>query len=385
MKRIFSLLLISAMLLSFAACNDVIENEKSTVSIDSNEASSIGASESTADKENAVERYLAKWRDSELEVVVSDTFNDGFFIGLVPEIERPDEEQKELMKAKLEQRTNNYVKANPIDSIEYTFDGVTYVLPFDRADIRETVKTYSFKNEDINVTYDISSMTPVAMLVCREMMEATIEKNLAESNIVVSSVDEAIDFVRQYCKENMGIDDFDDFDVMFVNSSYYPPSQRYYYMNLHKIVNGIMVSYIVASVTEHFGATLIRVWDYDKETAEFYTACAEYALSDEAQAQAEAALIRTAAKDESIVEIKDIQLWNTGNAEAAEYHDKNSDSYNYVYDYCGRVEYHDEFDKTGVDLQYTYTAVMADGTEKPGCNVVTVFIPVDWAEEFGEK
>ncbi len=397
MKRIFSTLLISAMLFSFAACSNASENDESLIPDGSDNASiaetaSAESIKSEADEENTVDRYLAKWRESELEVVVSDTFNDGFYIGLVPEIERPDEESKAVMKAKLKQRANDFVKANPIESVEYTFDGVKRILSFQKADIRETVKTYYFNSGGINVAYDFKTMTPVALLVFDGAMKPTIEKNLAESKKVVNSADEAVDCVKQYCRDAMKIDDIDDFDPSYVYTCEYykdPPFERYYSIELRKVIDGILVSHIVAEVKEHFGASFIRAWECDKETADFYTACARYALSDEVLAQAEAALIRTAAKDENIIQIKDIRLWNTGNAEDAERHNETTryseDIYDYAYDYCGRVQYYNEYDKTGVQLQYTYTAVMADGTEKPGCNVVTVFIPVDWAEEFGEK
>ena len=90
-----------------------------------------------------------------------------------------------------------------------------------------------------------------------------------------------------------------------------------------------------------------------------------------------------AAENPDIVEIKDIKQFNGGRRK--ERYSEYKKIHYPAYEEYGVVNYYEDLDKTGVDLCFEYTAVMNDGTEKRGINVVTVFIPIDWSEEFGEK
>ena len=118
---------------------------------------------------------------------------------------------------------------------------------------------------------------------------------------------------------------------------------------------------------------------------DFKDACIDYATARMTDDAALAAL-RNASNNTDVAEIRNIQRYYMG-TDAEGFYElvRGQTMTTYNYRMCGATSYSDALDKTEVYFYYSYTAVMKDGSEKQGCNVVSVFLPIDWAEVYGEK
>ena len=221
------------------------------------------------------------------------------------------------------------------------------------------------------------------MLAACENFSIKKRKPSDNAQKVFNNFDEALELAKKFISNNVGIvEDFDDYVFTYIQSFLSEPSITYGIV-FEKLINNIKVSKVICTVNEYFGICGFRTFNCEKDTMDFYSSCVEYATTPDAINAAKERLKIIAADNPDIVEIKDIKRFNNGRGKG--YYNELRKAYYPAYEEYGRVNYYEYLDKTGVDLCFEYTAVMNDGTEKRGINVVTVFIPIDWAEEFGEK
>ncbi len=118
----------------------------------------------------------------------------------------------------------------------------------------------------------------------------------------------------------------------------------------------------------------------DKDGLDFFDSCIDYATEVMSEDKALTALQNAANSKTEIASIRNVSLCSDST------NDTTGDDFQcFPLEKYGNIEHNYAVDKTAVSFYYSYTAVMKDGSEKQGCNVVSVFLPIDWAEVYGEK
>lgn len=335
--------------------------------------------------------YLSEWSGKELEVRVADVMNDSAVIGLPSEIyvHYPYDDERAIARRKaveerFEKRFNEYYKDRDVqDTITVDIFGETMTL--------ERKKTFSetcLSEKKRDISYETHPFggyiryTKDGMLAACENYSIKKHKPSDNAQKVFNNFDEALELAKKFISDNVEI--VEDFDKYTFSKIYmFDVDPLIYGITFEKRLNGIKVSTVNCLINEYIGICGFRTFNCEKDTMDFYSSCVEYATTPDAINAAKERLKIIAADNPDIVEIKDIKRFNNGRGKG--YYDEHRKAYYPAYEEYGRVNYYEYLDKTGVDLCFEYTAVMNDGTEKRGINVVTVFIPIDWAEEFGEK
>lgn len=338
--------------------------------------------------------YLSEWSNKKLEVRVGSGVNDPTVMMLPSEIyttnyayhDEREIARRKAIKERYERRFNEYYKDRDLPNI-ITVDvlGETINLKRDTefypSLVSETKRDVSYHNSDGGHIRYTKDGIIAALRIDRSLSEAKkIDDNTQK---VFNNFDEALECAKEFISKNVEIvEDFDAYTFTGVDSFQNDPTITYGIV-FRKHINGIMVSRIYCTVNEYFGVCGFLTFDCEKDTMDFHISCAEYATTPEIIDAAKERLKMIAAENPDIVEIKDIKQFNGGRRK--ERYSEYEKVHYPAYEEYGVVNYYEDLDKTGVDLCFEYTAVMNDGTEKRGINVVTVFIPIDWAEEFGEK
>ncbi len=392
MKRIISIILLTTMLISMAAC-EWVELETSDVDEASGaesveiESSSV---ESTDDEQSDAEQsepyvyiprdYLSEWADGECEAYVHSPFNCGTFgFGMDEKLVISYEEKRKLEKELLDRRNTAFFETLDVHETK-EWDGITMSLSGATAFQENRRVTYEAPGDEVKVTYNAFSGKPISISYSDDYVEAESKRRKEQEVKIVSSSEEAIKYMKAYVRDDFDVgDDIDLYDHSF-HTSYY---NNRYNIEFYLTIKGIRVLYGSAQVDEYFGVTQFFC-GYTKESVNFYTSCVEYAISEKGWAAVVAALERKAAENHDIVEIKDISPSNMAGRGCAS-DEKESFLTAKPNDNYGGMEYFYHLDKTAVIVSCKYTVVMKDGTEKRGLNTVAVLVPIDWAEEFGEK
>ena len=337
--------------------------------------------------------YLSEWSNKKLEVRVSSGVNDPTVIMLPSEIyttnyDYYDEREiarKKAIEDRLERRFNEYYEDRDLsDSIVVNIFGEAMTLKRNKSCV---VAFLSENKRDIS--YDSSNGAHIrytkdgVIAAAQSDISLLYAKPKENAQKIFNSFDEALECAREFISKNIEIvEDFDAYTFTGVDSYQNDPTITYGIV-FKKHINGIKVSTIHCTINEYFGVCGFLTFNCEKDTMDFHISCAEYATTPDVINASKERLKMIAAENPDIVEIKDIKQFNGGRSK--ERYSEYKKIHYPAYEEYGVVNYYEDLDKTGVDLYFEYTAVMADGTDKPGINYVTVFIPIDWAEEFGEK
>lgn len=335
--------------------------------------------------------YLSEWAENEFEVRVTDVMYDTAVVGLPSEVHVSypygDERQAALEKEvreRYERRFNAYYgKSDVPDTIEIDVFGTTMTLEREKVFygtcISEKKRDILYKTTGAGGRIQYTKDGSIAACENYSLWKSKPDENGQKA---FNNFDEALECAKKFMSENVEIvDDFENYT--FTRILAYDKNPTIYAFVFAKHVNNIKVSEVICYVNEYAGVCGFRTNNCDKDTRDFYLSCVKYATSPEALRAVTERLEKSAEENPEFVAIKDVELLNCGRDE--EWYDEYRDAHYPAYKEYGRVSYYEYLDKTGVDIYCKYTAVMADGTEKSGINLVTVFIPIDWAEEFGEK
>lgn len=230
-----------------------------------------------------------------------------------------------------------------------------------------------------SVEYDMTTGKLTSFYIYESYIKPLRDEKMKKGEKFVSDANEALMFAKEVIASHLDISEYE--PVLLQHDM----SSSRYVFRMRKSVNGISVVTLGVTIDEYVGVRSLFL--VDNTTLELYTACAEYATSPEIQHEAIEQLKSRVYKNPDIAEIKNIELYNAtipSNIPLDYISDKDC-FYMYPSDYCGLVIYSKDEDKTIVSLHYKFTAVMKDGSELEGRNGVEVYIPIDWAAEFGEK
>lgn len=281
----------------------------------------------------------------------------------------------------LEKRAAAYAEKHPApSSIQYQVEGQTQTLEFEKVRcIVPPIKEYCFENEYIWVDYNPETMDMTSFFHCIYKdgpVDEVIRRNKENNFKIVSTHNEAIEYAKVQLTDTYGIN-LDEYVVIDA----YLSTPDSYIIKFEQIYREIHISIILVEVDMYYGITLLSAQADQSGVIDLYKACVDYATTEKAREQSVQKLIDDAKKDEQIVEIKNVQPLDCGFTGYID--EKGNQSHHYPT--YGSITYIKEIDRLAVALYYSYTAVMKDGSEKQGANVVDVIIPIDWAEVYGDE
>lgn len=378
MKRITTFFVLLALLFSLFSCSENTENGEHSVDAVSGEYN--GSSEGSksvffGDIEVPV--------DAEYQILVSDKLNSDVYFSLP--FQRADltgDELDKIQKIRRERRTE-YAKSlyPPTSSVSCSpIDGQSDSLQYSRAFMIGSDTLYRYNSDDDN----ISASRYADSEELRSYSNYLLKRQKGGDSLIVSNIDEAIEYAFDFAKNELGLYKADEYEIYRVQFFPYEDGHSIYDVQFIRMHKGILTDIAVFYVNDTCGV-VGWVNNGGQKRLDFKDACIDYATARMTDDAALAAL-RNASNNTDVAEIRNIQRYYIG-TDAEGFYElvRGQTMTTYNHRMCGATYYSEALDKTEVYFYYSYTAVMKDGSEKQGCNVVSVFLPIDWAEVYGEK
>ena len=368
MKRSTILLVILALLFSLFSCSENTENGEHSVDAVSGEYN--GSSE---DSKSVFFGDIEVPGDAECPILVSGTFNLGddcvCFSSQVHEISYDDEEK--IKNRRFAKITEKYP---PQDEMQFSFNGISENVPFSKGMLIDYSSVYFYENENVSLSYFARSSALRSYHILNEKLWNTDGKRVVNSN------ENAIEYAMKFMQEKMDIYKLDEYKPTQISRVKYTSINSYSYdIQFVRLYKGLLTSLIIISITEQ-GYVSACICYIDKEELDFLDRCIDYATELMSDEKALTALQSAASSKPEIASIRNVSLYNFSSGDMVL-----DDFQKFSIEQYGIIEHNFALDKTEVCFYYSYTAVMKDGSEKQGFNVISVFLPIDWAEVYGEK
>ena len=351
MKRIATFSVLLALLFSLFSCSENTENGEHSVDAVSGEYN--GSSEGSksvffGDIEVPV--------DAEYQILVSDTFNI-------------DDETEAINNRRIAKYMDEHP---PQNEMRFELNDISETVSFSKVLLLDNIPIYSYKNEDVSISCFAKSSS------LRSFHIPNVWNPDAER--VINSIEDAVEYALKFMRERMNVYKLDEYKPFFVSRGTYTPTNSYVYtLQFLRLYKGIFTSSIMVSINEQ-GYVSFWLLSADKDGLDFFDSCIDYATEVMSEDKALTALQNAANSKTEIASIRNVSLYSDST------NDTTGDDFQcFPLEKYGNIEHNYAVDKTAVSFYYSYTAVMKDGSEKQGCNVVSVFLPIDWAEVYGEK
>ena len=359
MKRSTILLVILALLFSLLSCSENTENGETIFFGD-----------------------IEVPGDAECQILVSGPFNDSTYFALPSQTSTLSGDELDKIEKSLCERRTEYMKSlhPPKESVLFSRpDGQTDSLKYERAFMLNAEVAYSYVSNDCEIF--VTCLAGSDQL--RSYLNHFLMKQKGDTRIV-SNIDEAISYAFDFAKSELDLYKADEYKIYRVQVFPYEDGHSIYEVRFKRLYKGILTDVAEIRVNDHYGV-VGWVSDGGQKCLDFKDACIDFAtekLTDDAVFTA----LQNASRNTDVAEIKNAQLYYMGTDSESFYELVRGQTLTMYKDkMCGAMSYSYALDKTEVHFYYDYTAVMKDGSEKQGCNVISVFLPIDWAEVYGEK
>ena len=366
MKRITTFFVILTLLFSLFSCSGNTENGEHSVDAVSGEYN--GSSEGS---KSVFFGDIEVPADAEYQILVSDTFNTGGdYVSISSQIPQVADDETEAIKNR---RIAKFMDEHPPQNeMRFELNDISETVSFSKVLLLDSFPVYFYKNEDVSISCFAKSSS------LRSFHIPNVWNPDAER--VINSTEDAVDYTLKFMRERMDVYKLDEYKPLSVSRGTYTETNSYgYTLQFVRLYKGIQTSLIMVSINEQ-GYVSFWLSSADKNEMDFIDSCIDYAAEVMSEEKALTTLQNAANSKTEIASIRNVSLYSDCT------NDTTADDYqSFALEKYGNIEHNYAVDKTAVSFYYSYTAVMKDGSEKQGCNVVSVFLPIDWAEVYGEK
>ena len=366
MKRITTFFVLLALLFSLFSCSENTENGEHSVDAVSGEYN--GSSE---DSKSVFFGDIEVPVDAEYQILVSDTFNvGGDYVSISSQVPQVTDDETEAINNR---RIAKYMDEHPPQNeLRFELNDISETVSFSKVLLLDNIPIYFYKNEDVSTSCFAKSSS------LRSFHIPNVWNPDAER--VINSIEDAVEYALKFMRERMDVYKLDEYKPFFVSRGTYTSTNSYgYTLQFLRLYKGIFTSSIMVSINEQ-GYVSFWLLSADKDGLDFFDSCIDYATEVMSEDKALTALQNAANSKTEIASIRNVSLCSDST------NDTTGDDFQcFPLEKYGNIEHNYAVDKTAVSFYYSYTAVMKDGSEKQGCNVVSVFLPIDWAEVYGEK